>query len=285
MSHAVHKISSIARPLEPKYPSNLTVLILLPLIGIGIAAFMVLVRDATIAAAAMTGVMGLFTAFLSWALGREIDPDRNAAAFVAMALAVLAIGLGWSPAVWALAMTLMAVRVVNRTVGPPARLTDLAIVVALAWMAVLRDGLWAMGGVAALAMLLDAYLDKRRTLNIAFAGAALAATVFAMIGQEGDLARLVTGPLDTIDPAWLISAGLIGGVYVLALITYPPVASVADVTGEPLGRARVKAGGFVLIAAAAAALLDGQAGLYSALPIWAVVIGGLESRAMPGHKR
>lgn len=284
MSHAVYKVSSIARPLEPKYPSNLIVLILLPVIAAGIAALEIFVRNSSLTPAIWTGVGAMVTAFISWALGREIDPDRNAAAFVAMALAVAAVGLDWSPAVWSLAMTLMATRVVNRSVGPAARLTDLAIVALLAWMAVLRDGHWALGAVAALAMVLDLRLDKTRTLNFAFAGAALAATVYAMIQRDGDFGRLVMEPIASLDSGWTIAAALIGGVYALIILTFPPVTSVADATGEPLSRTRVKLGAIILLLAAAATLLDGQAGLLAGLPLWAVIIGGLEARAMPKRK-
>ena len=284
MSHAVYRVSSIARPLEPKYTSNLAVLILLPLIAAGIAAVEIYLRGTEMTPAIWTGVSAMVTAFICWAMGREVDPDRVSAAFVAMALSVVVIGLGWSPSIWALAMTLMSARVVNRTVGPAARLTDLTIVTALAWMAVLRDGHWALGAVAALAMLIDLRLDKTRTLNFAFAGAALAATVFAMIQVDGDFDRLINQPIANLDSSWAISAVLIGGVFALITLTMPPVTSVADASGDLLSRARVKWGAAIVLMAALATLLDGQAGLLAGLPLWAVIIGGLEARAMPIRK-
>ena len=162
MAHRVHKYSAIARPLEPEYRSNLAVMILLSVIALAIGGLAALNGADALGALAAGGEAAL-VGFLTWALGREADPDRLSGAFIALALAILALAAGMasglSPAVWTLAFALMAARTVNRTVGPEAKLTDLVLVLVLAGMAIWRDGYAAIGLVAAIAFALDAAFD------------------------------------------------------------------------------------------------------------------------------
>jgi hypothetical protein len=285
VSHRIHSISSIARPLEPQYPTNLAVLILLPLVALGVGGVAFFYHHLPFGDAAMAGLAGMVTAFLAWALGREVDPDRNEAAFVAMAVAVFAVALGWSPALWVLALALMATRVVVRTVGPAARLTDLAFVTLLAGLAVFADGYWAMGFVAAFAMAIDTRFDRSRTLNLVFAAIAFAISIYAVIQHDGAWGALTIGAMQGIYPVLSIMALAITVLSAVLILTCPPVITVCDTSSELLERRRVRAGGVIVVLFATASMFNGQAGLLGALPVWAVLVGLIEARIMPRRKQ
>lgn len=284
MTKPIYRLSSIARPLEPQYPTNLAVLILLPLIALGTGAAAFFLRDASLADAVSTGIGGLLAAFLAWALGREVDPDRNEAAFVAMALTVVAIGLGWAPALWVLALALMATRIVVRTVGQAAKLTDLALVTVLAGLAVFVDGYWAMGLIAGFAMAVDLLYDRKRTLNLVFAAFATGLSMFAVVQRGGDWGALTLQPLGAIDPGWSLAALVVTALSAVFILTCPAVTSVCDASSEPLERRRVRGGAVIVILFATAAMFEGEAGLLATLPIWAVLAGMIEARVMPRRK-
>lgn len=284
MTKPIYRLSSIARPLEPQYPTNLAVLILLPLIALGTGAAAFFLRDASLADAVSTGIGGLLAAFLAWALGREVDPDRNEAAFVAMALTVVAIGLGWAPALWVLALALMATRIVVRTVGQAAKLTDLALVTVLAGLAVFVDGYWAMGLIAGFAMAVDLLYDRKRTLNLVFAAFATGLSMFAVVQRGGDWGALTLQPLGAIDPGWSLAALIVTALSAVFILTCPAVTSVCDASSEPLERRRVRGGAVIVILFATAAMFEGEAGLLATLPIWAVLAGMIEARVMPRRK-
>ena len=73
MSKAVYRLSSIARPLEARYPTNRAVLIALPLIGLALGAYAYVSAGGGALNAVITGLEGMLVSFLVWALGREVD--------------------------------------------------------------------------------------------------------------------------------------------------------------------------------------------------------------------
>ena len=285
MTKPIYRLSSIARPLEPQYPTNRAVLILLPLIALGTAAAAFFLRDAGLAGAVSAGLSGLLAAFLAWALGREVDPDRNEAAFIAMALTVAAIALGYAPALWMLALTLMATRIVVRTVGQPAKLLDLALVTVLAGLAVFLDGYWAAGIIAGFAMAVDLLYDRKRTLNLVFAAFATGFSMFAVVQRGGDWGALTLQPLGLVDPAWSLAALILTALSGIFILTCPAVTSVCDANSAPLERRRVRGGAVIVVLFATAAMFEGQAGLLATLPVWAVLAGLAAGRVWPKRKR
>ncbi|WP_417484013.1 hypothetical protein [Maricaulis salignorans] len=285
MPKPIYRLSSIARPLEPQYSTNKAVLILLPLIALATGAAAFILRDAGLAAAASAGLGGLLSAFLAWALGREVDPDRNEAAFIAMALTVAAMALGYAPALWVLGLVLMATRIVVRTVGQAAKLTDLALVTVLAGMAVFVDGYWAMGLIAAFAMAVDLLYDRKRTLNLVFAAFATGFSMFAVVQRGGEWGPLTLEPLGQIDPAWSLAALIVTALSAIFILTCPAVTSVCDASSEPLERRRVRGGAMIVVLFATAAMFEGQAGLLATLPVWAVLAGLVAGRVWPKRKR
>ncbi|MBO6798156.1 hypothetical protein [Maricaulis sp.] len=281
MSKPIYRVSSISRPLDARYGSNRAVLMLLPLILIATAGWRMSTGE-SLMAAGFTGLGAMFAAFLIWALGRELDPDRNPGAFIAMAAVVPLVWLGNDLSLWTLAFVLMAVRVVNRTVGNPVKLGDMAVVLILAGLAVFRDGYSEMGYVAGLALALDAFLDRKRTLNLVGAMIAVAFSMWNLIELEGDLRALLLSAVEGMPQMMLYAALGILALGVVHALLLGRINSVGDATEEPLSGLRVRGGILIAALAGLAVLTEGEAGLMAGLGLYAAIAGVVLGRFWPG---
>ena len=109
----VYRYCSIARPVDPQYPTNRALLILLP---IGAAAFAALCAVGILPGPAVGNALSaLLIGFAAWALARELAPDHDVAAFVALALAWLHFGVTGTSDVLLLFVALFVARVANRS--------------------------------------------------------------------------------------------------------------------------------------------------------------------------
>jgi len=279
MSKAVYRLSSIARPLEAKYPTNRAVLIALPLIGLALGLFDYFSAGGGAVGAVITGLEGMVICFLGWALGREADPDRNLTAFAATALILYGLFVGLPTSVWTLAFVLMAARTVNRTVGQPAKPGDLVIVLVLAGFSVFSEGYALMGLVAAIAIAIDVNLDRSRTLALIAALIAIGLTAWQLITLEGDFAALLIP-----QGASLHLMGVIGGLVALGFLgawLCPNPTSVCDARGEPLSHARVRGGRLVIALALLAGMAEGNALAHALYPLACIILVTFVVRFIP----
>lgn len=268
----LHDITALGRAVDPKVPTNRALLVVMAvaLLAATIAAW------ATGMSALDAGLDGLHAAvlvFLAWALGREVAPDDQAAAFAAIGV-VAAVWVGWGARADLLpAFALLGLlRIVNRTVGPPAKLTDLFGYLALGSWLVWR-GDWEIGVAGGVALLLDFRLAPRHLKALPFAAALVAVTVAAWRRE-----RPVFGPPDTT-LLWI--AAVAAGAFVLVLVTQPTPISPHDIEDESsLDRRRVQGGMAVALVAAMAALGRGQAHLLDAAAVWAAIMGTVVTRPL-----
>jgi hypothetical protein len=265
----MYRFTSIARPIDPAYLTNRALLIILPvagLLGAGLAALFDTARSPL--SMAFSGVL---TAFAAWALTRELAPDYDGAAFVALAFAWaanLALGVRLVLLVF---VALVLARIVNRSTGLPLRPLDT--------LGVLGFSIWAAMSmqqplilvVASLAFLLDAKLEEPLHRHYLAAAACLAAFAW-MVLDDG--AHVVTGDLAALD--WsLIGASAIF-VFLFVRINSEPV-SYCDTSPQRLDRARVGAGLVVGWLTGVQALLTNGGSAWLETPIWACMLALLVS--------
>ncbi|TFG52266.1 MAG: hypothetical protein E4H37_06410, partial [Gemmatimonadales bacterium] len=271
----IYRVTSIGRPLDPSYRTNLAVLVLMPVAAV-VAALVAAIRGDPAGAIAAQALVGPAAAFGAWALARELAPDDNPAAFVSMALAFAASLTVASPSLLLLFTTLGMVRIVNRTVGPPARLTDslvvLGLILATAW--IIRSPVLPVVGAVAFA--LDASLEDGTRRQLAFAMLALVGAAVAL-GVVDTATESHTLPVATGALIGIVSVG-----FGIAIARTRRVSSVADMTGQPLSVNRVRAGMFIALLVAVQAVLLGTEGLELSALVWAtlagVAIGGVGNR-------
>ena len=260
----LYRFTSIARVLDPRYPTNRAVLLLLP-VAAGVAGALALWRGSGLPDIALSALFGTAAAVAGWSFARELAPDLERLAFLGMLLTFGAFLTVESSSLVLLFAAQFLVRIVNRSVGLPARIVDSTFVAALAAWGTWSGPYPGLGLIGALAFGLDASMKEPFRRHWIFAGICLAAAGLSLDGQ---------GPWwmpETLPPT---AAGLllvVVAAYGLAMGRTRGVTSVADVTGKPLSSARVLAGMAVGLLAGLQALARGQAGLEAAALVWAVL--------------
>jgi hypothetical protein len=166
----LNDFTSIGRPVDPRYPSNRALIVLLIAVAVVTHSF-----------------HPPLAVFFAWALCRELDPDHDGSAFVAAGLTLLAMFRWRQPDTSILFWLLCAVRVVNRTVGLAPTWIDSTILLALAWCTH-QPGLLAL---TALAFAADAKLRGGQPRQWGFAAAAAVLAPFATGTAHPDASGLL----------------------------------------------------------------------------------------------
>jgi hypothetical protein len=268
MTRRLYTLTSIARPLEPGYPTNLAVLLLVPLAAL-LAAWMSIAGIHAQTPPLRAAITTALAAFGAWAVTREFAPDDNPAAFVSMLLAVAASVVMPFDSLLPLFVTLLLVRIVNHSTGLPPTLVDALLVTCFAAWAAWNLGAPLIAAAGALAFALDAILPGGSARSWVPA-LALAALAVARLLLADDVTWVADG-LPGL--SWLILATIMAA-YVLALLRTRSVASTGDATGEPLSPRRVRAG--MLVGALAACwfmLTTGGADARPEAPLFACLAG------------
>jgi hypothetical protein len=264
------EVTTLARALDPKYPTNRAVIVLMALTFVGVAVY-ALVRGESVGPAALDGLVWAVALFLAWALGRELAPDDQVAAFAGLCVLVPVWAHGVRPELLPGLALIGLVRIVNRTVGPPATWLDLFAYLGVGGWVVWR-GDWEIGVAGGVAFLLDFRLPPRHLKVLPFAVGLVAITV-ATWRRE----RPVFGPPQT-DIEWL--AAIVAVAFALVLVTQGPLQSEHDRGGGTCDRRRVQGGMTVALMAALATLGRGEAHVLEAAPVWAALFGVVIARPL-----
>jgi hypothetical protein len=248
--HRIYRYSSIARPLDPAWPTNKAVMILMPVAlaaGIGWSLFM----SQGVQGAMINGVVFALAVFGSWALGRELLPDDHAAAFVGMAMAFLACLSFYAPGLITLFTTLGLVRMVNRSTGLMARTSDSVVLTLLViWTIYATQSPW-FGAVAALAFVMDASMKGPQRKQLLFAALCIGTMVVYIV--DYDVSWLSLQPPNSLLQWLAIATSLLLG---LNLLLMKKVHSRGDVGDRRLSPDRVKAGMVIALLACLQGLAD-----------------------------
>ena len=259
-------VTSLGRLPDPRYPTNRTIMALGLAVGAAGAIFQWL-RGTALLDAVNWGIGAGFAVFLAWALGRELDPDHDLSAFVAAGLALVAVLLAEAPPLMLILWLLLVLRLVNRTVGLPAKPLDSLGVLGLgAWLT--WQGDWIAGLVTAGAFLLDGLLSTPLRYHLFISGMALVATLLLTIFQGGLASGI--GPTTAVAISSLAMAGL----FLVVIANSRELQSVGDATGRPLHPRRVQAAQILALATGLLfAWWAGVAGVHAMLPLWAAMLG------------
>ena len=178
-------VPALTRPMDLRFPSNRFVLIATPVAGV-VAGIVGLVRGESLATAAAWGVGAGGSAFLAWAIARELQPDRAWVATVATVLAPL--GLVWhEPDLLASAVVLLVARAVAGTTGRWMRAADLALFAVVAAPVAFRPSGLGMLGVGAIGLALTAVWDRRWVVPLVTAALYTAGAVTSALRHDHSL--------------------------------------------------------------------------------------------------
>ena len=265
-----YTLSGVGRSVDPAYPTNRAVLILIFAGFLGGTA-RVLLEGSGWMEAGLTGGNAAATVLLAWALTREFAPDDDPAAFGSVGLVALVwLGLG-AQALLIPAVVLMAARLVNRSTGKAAEPTDALVVLGLFGYATWFVS-WTLGIVGVAALGLDAMLPRAGAQAKRRYHLALTALVLALVGV-----RLVAGTAGIALPGRPILLGAVAVLALAAALVYPSPRSRGDVDGELLVDARVRSGLLLGILGTALVTLDAGVPTEELGVLWcslaAVVVG------------
>lgn len=262
----MRNFSAIARPVDPRFPTNLAIgAVTLALVAVEFLRGLLTGSDWLSSGFTAAGLS--LAVFLAWALCREIDPDRDLSAFVAAGVAFVGVLLWGLPELAVLFWLLLAVRVVNRSTGLHATALDSIAVMSLATWLAFRVW-WPIGGLTALAFLLDGWLSQPHLRHRVLGFVALALTIGAAL--PGSTRWRFEGP------SWGsgVLTILLCVVFVPVIVSARELNTLADDTKERLNTARVRAGQMLALSVGLAAVgWIGADGLVLLWPIWSAVLG------------
>ncbi len=250
----LYRFSSVARPVDPAYPTNRAVLRLLPVIAVlGAVASILGLSGATPLGAAVAFTL---SAFGGWALTREIAPDDNPAAFVSMVFA-LGVQLAFGPvSVIPLFVALLLARIVNRTPGLEPRVPETLLLTGFFMWAMVRLEDPMIGMAAALAFFLDASLAQAARWQLATGFACFLGALYFVL-QAGIAMPALAG---LQGPAFVAVTAIVSAFFLVLILTRD-ILAVGDVSGEPLDLKRVQSGMFIVgFLAVTAPVYAGDAG-------------------------
>lgn len=262
----LNRFTSIGRVLDPRYRTNALIMALSAAGGL-VSMGLQLLAGQDFGTALIGGVLTGLATLLAWVFTREVDPDHAYSAFISAGLA-LAICLLMGPqplALLPLFAAVVAVRMINRIVGPPFRWADSLIALALALaLAAAGDGIATV--MLGIAFALDGLLKPPLRRHLALAAIAVIAGVLQVAGQpitppglHGDAANIIFGVV--------LAFGFL-------LMSTNHITSRADIPSYELSASRMQAGmvwamGFALISG----FLQGEGALAAYLPLWTAFTG------------
>jgi hypothetical protein len=267
--HPIYKLTSIGRPVEPRYPTNKAVIFLLPLAAILAVLFSYFVSGShAVAEVARFALLAMLTAFAGWALARELAPDDNPAAFISMAVVFLVYLLTSGGSILLLFLALALTRILNRSTGLNPRISDSVVVTLLAgWTAYTLETPYIMI-IAAAAFLLDTLLPgaEKRQWPFVLVSTAIAAYVATIHGYAFTLPAIPSDPVDLMAPLVLLA-------FILSVFSVKAVNSPGDIDGKPLSAVRVKSGMLIVLLLAVAVIASGPGLTMSVVLLIAVMAG------------
>ena len=256
--------SALVRPFDSGVASNRFILLVTPLVGV-LAGVVSMAAGEGLGEAWRRGISGGGAAFLSWAIGRELDPDRPSTAGIAALLGPWLILIG-SPDLLGSALILLTARMVAGTTGRwPTRADAAVMMIATAVVAARPTGT-GFAAVAVLGVAVAAIYEPRARTRMLIGAAAMTS---AGAGAAWWAGRSPTGPATPGDAALVL---FIAGVAAagLSVVLLRRVAAPTDrAHGGRVSTARVRLARVTAAAAALGAWLwAGDAGVPGAAALW-----------------
>ncbi|WP_277481573.1 hypothetical protein [Catalinimonas alkaloidigena] len=227
--------SALSRPVDISYRSNFSVLLISFFTLLAAFFYQWWYLDNEFGESIWWAVQAMLAVFLAWALGREIDPDIKASAFVAIPISFGLFLFAGSFQWWVLLAMLLLLRVGNHCTGKSVKWLDvifcLGLCAYLCW-----QGHYLVGFAFCAAFLVDSRLPPANKLSQWYALAALLMAILSMIFFPAELSNnefLFSG-------WWIAGVVLVLLIYLLAIREYKRPHSTEDYRVQPLNGQRVQ---------------------------------------------
>ncbi len=265
----IDKISSIGRPLDFNYKTNKAIVII-TIITIIIGIVLSITNQLTIPNVIFTGVSFGITFFVTWAISREIDPDNPISAFIGL-IPLFIILFYWPETnIAILFWLLIAVRIINRTTGLPARIVDSTILFTISLL-LNYFHIPLFGVLAAIVFLIDSKIINGQRFQLLFASlSAFSSIIFISINSR-------FFELATFSMLQTISIIIISIFFIFIVYFTKDVKSKGDKMQKPLNLLRIRAAQlFALLSVLIVSL--SEVGLTAMIPVWCILLGVILQR-------
>lgn len=261
----ISNFTSLARVVDPRYPTNLAIIVLSTIAG-GALFLLKIYQGVDFSTSIVSTAVLALTVFLTWALGREIDPEHELAAFAGLFLVIPGYLFFPAPNLIAVFTTLLLLRFLIRTTGlTPKFLDSIAISGFGIWLVFRGD--WIFGFLTAAVLFLDTRLSGPKKTNLYFSGIVFILTIISLFILEPAALRLE-----------ILSAELFFVIGVILLFIPLIVHSrgtqvVCDFPREKIDPLRLQTGQiFAIISATIVWLFQGRNGIFDLIPVWSSII-------------
>jgi uncharacterized membrane protein YedE/YeeE len=221
--------SHVTRPLDPRSASNVAISGL-TLVAAAAGGVIALTADRNL----LLPILAAGATFLSWALGRELDPDHESTGLLAAIPSGALVLLGFDISILVTVAALMSARLLVESTGRRPLPTDMAAMVVLASSVSFTALGWVFGFGLAVAIYLDDRMAEEHSNRavVAAVGAAVGASLVATLTSAFPQA------LPEIRPPLTLALGLLA---LFAVLREPldPVSLVDSRRKTPLRRDRV----------------------------------------------
>lgn len=258
--------SSLARVVDPRYPTNLAILILSALTG-GVLFLYCFFQTNDLQSSIIAAVTVGLTVFLTWALGREIDPENELSAFVGLALVIPGYWLLDTPNFLAILSMLLLLRLLDRTTGYVPRFLDSIAILGLGALLTIQ-GDWMFGLLTAAVFYLDSRLPAPKREHIYFSGIMGAISISTIIILKPPSPQF---NIELVEVLFVLCAILL---YIPLIAASRKIDLACDFSDEKINPQRLQTCQiFSLSAAIFVWLFNGRSGIPDLLPLWAAVFG------------
>jgi hypothetical protein len=261
----ISNYSSLVRVVDPRYPTNLAILTLSTLTG-GVLFLVSFYQGDDLVDSIIVAVAIGLTVFLTWALGREIDPEHELAAFAGLILVIPGYWLLDAPNLMNVLTMLLLMRLLNRTTGRIPTFFDSLSISGLGGWLIFR-GDWIFGLLTAAAFFLDSRLHTPKIQNLFFSGIMTILTIgsFFILKPAAPQMEIISTELFFVICVVLL--------FIPLIVHSRRIELVCDFSAEKINPLRLQTSQiFVITAATLVWLFQSRNGLIGLLPIWSSII-------------
>ena len=258
-------LTTIGRRIDLRDRTNAGIAAL-SLCVVAAGALLHLGRGSGMGSSLMTGLAWGGSAFLSWAVARETDPDRWLSAFFAAGGALAGVILLGNPHFLLLLWILLALRYVNRTTGlAPGVLDWIGMCGILLWLGFSTH--WTIPLLAFLTVFFAGLRRLPSALRIGLPLLLLAATVTYGLLQAWHFT------IPALNNAEILVIAGVPLAVLPVIVSYRRTSSVGDQTGTPLTAYRLQWAIAWAVVAALVLTLSGTAKVADIAPLWSALAG------------
>jgi hypothetical protein len=236
-----YRLTSINRPLDPNYPTN-RLIILIGVVVLIISSLFHFSANNTASTSIIYGTKAGISIFLVWAISREVDPDREIAAFVPVILSLIPVMIYGMQPLLALYWLLLVLRIVNRSTGSKAGILDI-LTALLIGLYISYEVIWIVGILTAAAFFIDSRISAPERVHLLASIIMAVFTLFIISGGN----NIAIADISLMRTLALISMILL---FLPFIVSSEKPKSKGDRTREPLEAIRVKMGDILFLTTA-----------------------------------